>query len=269
MYRTYVTGLWIVPNNAKRSPEHYFSCLPATFALLRRSHVIFYHDDVTVLEKALALAAEHEVLLEPIRAPLQSLACWGWAERFVDACAAMRLDEFNQTKSYAGEKGVVHFWRDLQQGGRESYISMLAIWLSKVPLVAAVGRRQNKESLAWIDASIARVNGERENWNFPRMDGEPGCISHYGNDMRFLGRRLPLSAGYLEGDSQAWQALEALYFDMLPKAARMPYGHDEETVLAQCVAEAPELFHCIGQPLPPWTRSLSQLRSRIFSQLAV
>jgi hypothetical protein len=248
MDRLYVSGLWLIQNNVKRSPDHYFQNLPGTFSLIKGQRLVFHYDDESVINEVSRLAREFQITLEPVKINIQELECWVWASRFVDGCQAMRLNELRFLDDHAGEKGVAHFRRDLQKGGKSSYERMLTIWLSKVSIVTGLANNSSDRSIAWIDASIARFNHDRENWDFTKLKSVPGCISHYGNRMSFYGKRLPLNAAYLEGNCKAWNTLYSLYNEILPKAARMPYGHDEETVLSECVTRSPELFNCLGQP---------------------
>lgn len=269
MDRLYVSGLWIIKNNAKRSSGHYYRNLPSTIEFLKGSRLIFYYDNSDILSEVSRLASKYQVTLEPMRTDLQDLPCWDWAVALADSCEAMQLDQFLMPENFASEKGVVHYWRDLKKGGRESYIKILAVWLSKISLVTNVMHNRHNESIAWVDASISRFKDDRENWNFSKVGSVPGCISHYGNRMRFHGRKLPLNASYLEGDKQAWTAVESIYYDMLPRAARTPYGHDEETVLAECIAQFPGLFHCIGQPLSYQRSILNQLLQKVSRKMSL
>ena len=248
MDRLYVSGLWLIQNNVKRSPDHYFQNLPGTFSLIKGQRLVFHYDDESVISEVSRLAREFQITLEPVKINIQELECWDWASRFVDGCQAMRLNELRFLDDHTGEKGVAHYFRDLQKGGRGSFERMLTIWLSKVSIARDLANKRNR-SVAWIDASISRANYDRENWDFTQVDSVPDCISHYGNRMSLYGKRLPLSAGYLEGNCKAWNALYSLYHEILPKAAQMPYGHDEETILSECVTQSPDLFHCVGQPV--------------------
>lgn len=264
--RQYVSGLWILPSNPKYTSRHYLDLLPATIAMLRGQTLLFHSNDEAVLDRAGVIAIEHGVTFEGVTCPVADLPARDAAQALVESCAAMQLDLFPRPSDFFNEKGVVHYWRDLKGGGADIYRDMLTIWLSKIPISAGVARDRDR-SVAWVDASIARVNGKRENWDFSRVDGVPGRISHYGSPMRHFGRTLPLSAGYLEGDPEAWTMLRTLYTDALERAAQSPYGHDEETILGHCVSERPDLFHCVGRPLgppPPGLRAcLGALRRRL------
>jgi hypothetical protein len=77
-----------------------------------------------------------------------------------------------------------------------------------------------------------------------------GAVSRvrYGSDMRRYGRHLPLNASYISGPREQWQEFQQLFSQKAQLAAQMPYGHDEETILSECIREQPDWFHCIGMP---------------------
>lgn len=246
--RIYVSGLWVLQGNPKRSLDHYDSLLPATLDLLTCSTLYFYSDDLAILERVRGLSSLRGIETRISLVPVAMLPGWKMAENAMQSCKAMSLSSFSRPQNYYYEKGVTHYWRDLKDGGSDVYKGMLAIWLSKVFLTAAVSR-ERRGSVAWVDASVSRFNGKRTYWNFPSDNGYPGKISHYGSPMNFYGAPLPINASYLEGDTVAWERCETLFQEKLRLALKMPYGHDEETVLAECVKSSPDLFRKIGSPL--------------------
>ena len=263
--RAYVSGLWLLADNPKYDVCHYHRLLPRTLDLLRGSALHFHSNSDTVFQLVADLAQARGIELKMIELEVDELPCWDIAKVAVDACARMRLDQFARPDHFADEKGSIHYWRDLKGGGAQTYQAMLAIWLSKVALTAKVACNWEGNSVAWADASIARFNGRRSNWDFSRDRGDPARISHYGNYMRFFGQPLPLNASYLEGGLSAWEALERLFDATLAKAVQMPYGHDEETVLGQSVTSSPDLFRCIGHQLRERT-SFRRVRSALWQR---
>lgn len=249
--RHYCSGFWTVPGNRKYPAEHYAALLPRTLDMIAGASLTFFADEPDTFEKVRELSAARGIAVEPVEMPLASLPAWPLAERMVAACAAMRLDRFTRPEAMHAEKGVIHYWRDLTGSGAEAYRAMLAIWLSKVALAASVaGRQGDGVRTVWIDASIARVNGMRENFDFTGAAMPAGRLCHYGSRMRYFGGPLPLSAGVLAADAATWPRVEALFQDCAERAAGMAYGHDEETILAECVRREPGMFHCLGQPIP-------------------
>ncbi|MCV2881235.1 hypothetical protein [Actibacterium sp. XHP0104] len=260
--RLYVSGLWIIADNPKNDADHYASLLPRTFDLLSGSTVWFYTNNDTVTQEISELAQTRGIDLVTKRLEIPELPGWDASNAALAACENMKLDRFARPKSYANEKGVVHYWRDLKGGGADTYRAMLAIWLSKVALTSAAARTQQQGSIAWVDASVSRFSNKRSNWDFTHDPGEVGKISHYATPMRYLGRALPLNASYMEGTLTAWNRLEGLFNDALIRSLEAPYGHDEETVLGQCISEAPDLFRCIGGPKGTEKRKFPWLRLR-------
>ena len=250
--RLYFSGLWLVSGNPKNSREHYLALLDASFALLRSERVVFFYDDPDLLESVSVIARAHSVDLRPIEAPIDALPGRVWAKSIVDGCTAMHLDKFTRPADLCREKGAVHYWRDLKGGGAEVFEDLVTIWLSKVDLVLReIDLQDEAAEYIWVDASVARFSGMRTNWDFRRVSIPKGKIGHYGNSMRFLSQQLPLNASFMAGDAAAWQQFGELYRAAAEQCAGMPYGHDEETVIAQCVAREPGLFHKIGGAIEP------------------
>jgi hypothetical protein len=249
--RHYCSGFWSLPENSKYPAEHYAALLPKSLDMIAGASLTFFAEDRETLEQVGVLCTGRDIAVNLVRIPLAGLPSWGLAARIVDACAAMRLDRFSRPDVMHAEKGVVHYWRDLTGSGAATYRGMLAIWLSKVALATTVARQQSDGvRTVWIDASVARFNGMRESHDFTRTGMPAGRLSHYGNEMKFLGGPLPLNASVLAADSATWSSIEALFNDCAESAAEMAYGHDEETILAECVRREPAMFHCLGQPFP-------------------
>jgi hypothetical protein len=148
------------------------------------------------------------------------------------------------------EKGLVHHTRDLLGSGETVYRKLITIWMSKVALMSRVACEGDDGTyFAWIDASIARVNGRRSNWNFPAQSFEPAALNHYASSMSYRGERLPLSAGFMLGTGDVWAAVNAAFDARLEASLSDAYAHDEETILGLVHRERPELFHTLGVPL--------------------
>jgi hypothetical protein len=140
----------------------------------------------------------------------------------------------------------------------------MTVWLSKVALARSTAAEQGSDTtVCWIDASVARFNGRRRDWNFAKVPTPRGKVSHYPTTMFFYGRKLPLSASFLAADQTSWTTLLSEFNESAARAVKMPYGHDEETVLADCVYRLPQLFHCVRTKKPP-PSLLSSLRNALF-----
>lgn len=246
----FISGYWPLPANRKYSASHYERLLPETIALIAGRRLLFFSDSVDVLEHVDGLARRHGIASEGSLLPLTSLPMWDLAGDMVEACRRMGLDAWPAPVAYGREKGVTHYWRDFRGSGEVAYRQLLAIWLSKVALVATqAGRDPACDALAWIDITLARIRGARTNWRFWEIEDVPDTVSHYSSPMRFHGRDLPVSAGYLSAAPSVWPRLAALFERTARQAALMAYAHDEETILGQCHAHSPDLFRCVGRPL--------------------
>ena len=247
-HKLYVSGYWPVSGNLKRSGEHYNTLLPKTLQLIRGEELVFYSSSEEVLSWAEGLCQQASIRMRPMLLPLDQLPAWQLAARLVACCGAMQLDQWQKPRSFGGEKGVIHYWRDYKEAGPEVFRALHAVWLSKFALVAEQASQVNHDRLVWMDSTIARFQGRRSNWRFWLVDEHLQKFSHYGSDMRSFGRRLPLNASYVSDPREQWAALQTLFSQKAELAAQMPYGNDEETILAECVREHPDWFQCIGMP---------------------
>ena len=249
--RVYCSGYWPLPDNQKRQVGHYDAYLPLTIQMLEGSILHFYSSDHGVLERVRQLGLAHGIELLLVHMPLHELPAWGVAADFVHCCQQMNLQSYGQMEGRVKDKGVRHYWRDLQGSGEDAYRSLLAIWLSKVDLAVSLAKGLGRDSvLSWVDASLSRKNHGREGWDFTKIAIPRGKLCHYGSKMSVYGSRLPLSAGFLGADAFTWGQIADLYVAMRHRLMAMPYGHDEETILSRCQSEYPELFHCIDQRPP-------------------
>ena len=69
--RLYVSGLWIIPGNTKRSRQHYLDLLPETFKILRGEHLVFFCESEDIKAVAWSLAKQYEVNLVIKHLPIQ------------------------------------------------------------------------------------------------------------------------------------------------------------------------------------------------------
>lgn len=244
----YVSGYWPLKGNQKYSLRHYQESLIKTLQMLRGEHLVFHSNSNSVLDQVMALGKNYSVEVLPLRRELHDLPNWDRSAAFVRCCERMQLDCWPHPQRVHAEKGVRHYWRDWKGSGAETYRSLLTIWLSKPELTYRAGVSHQVETVAWIDASVSRFNGQRTHWEFPKIHSQPGSIIHYASPMRYFGVPLPLNASYLAGSIEVWSVLVRVFNQVAEEAQAMAYAHDEETLLAECVRRQPELFHCIGLP---------------------
>ena len=245
----YVSGYWPLPKNLKNDLAHYFKLLPRTLSRLSGQNLKFFSSDQYVLDLVVQQSSIYGINCETSLLPFDSLPRRALAEALVESCARMKLDQWSKPSKFFSEKGVTHYWRDLQESGVVVYTNLLSIWLSKVALVVQTASENNHNiPLAWIDCSLQRISNKRTNWRYWSQSVSPSCVSHYASPMKYYGRLLPVSAGYLSAYLPVWNELNSLFDEVAWQASRMSYGHDEETILFECFSRRPELFNCIGKP---------------------
>lgn len=262
----YVCGYWPVCGNLKRSKEHYATLLPQTLELIRGGDLVFYSSSEDVITWVQGLCQQSSIRIRPVLLALEQLPAWNLADRLGRCCGAMQLDLWQKPRSFGGEKGVIHYWRDYKEAGPEAFRSILSVWLSKFALVAEQAIQVEYERLAWMDCTLSRFNHCRANWRFWLTQDHPQKFSHYGSDMRCFGRLLPLNASYVSGPREQWNAFQQLFLHQAELASQMPYGNDEETILSQCIREQPDWFQCIGMPYKRLT-GRQRLKARLKDRL--
>lgn len=241
---TFCSGLWLIPGNPKRDPSHYFTHLDKTIEMISGGNLIFHCYDSVVSERVEALCKKNKVVLTLEQTPVEMLAAYQHSKTFLKNCHNMGLDAFPEPADKNREKGVLHYWRDYKGGGAEAYRRMITIWLSKIDLaMSAVKKTKDScQDIAWIDASIARFNGVRDNWDFRRSEVGAFTLNHYLNGVRYFGKELPINASFLHARRETWFTVHELFQENLSSALKMTYAHDEETILSHCKAANPNLF---------------------------
>lgn len=247
--RLYCCGYWNVAGSRKRSHAHYAALLPETLDMIRGARLHFITNDPAQADAVRALCAPRGISCETELVEITDLPGHALAGRLLESCRNMALDTFPEPPEHGSEKGMIHYWRDFRGSGAEAYRAVLAIWLSKVGLSARLAAEHAAAGgqVAWIDVSVARFNGLRENWDFHRADTPPDKLSHYASPMKFYGAPLPLNASFLCASAPVWDQVAALFAQAGERGAAMPYGHDEETLMADCIWRRPDLFHVLGR----------------------
>ena len=236
---TYVVGLWIVAGNTKRSREHYFDRLPATLRLLKNKRVIFLYDDDMVAEFAKQHLDTSFYKFEKIS--LSNMIEMTNASKLVEQAKQFQIASFARMKA---EKGLTHYRRDLTDSGEQVYKQVLSIWLSKVFLVTDIAISKNPfqtASFAWVDASLSRLNNDGVN-QMLREPVDPWKVLLARSGMRYKGKRLRFSAGFILATAENWQKLRGVYDRELTKSLNEPYPIDEEVLLTRTSYQNPDLL---------------------------
>ena len=253
MNKLYVSGLWIVKDWDKKTPEVYMKCLKNTLKMLEGQNLLFLSNADDLFEFVKQESASHKIKLITINKEFQDLPAWDISIDYVNACQRMELNVSPKSswKNYQviKEKGLKHYFRDFDNKNVESYRSALAIWLSKIPLVSEIISQQNFSDFnqfAWCDASISRFNSKRIKSDFTNQADREFKISHYYSGMNYFTQKIIVSASYLSGDRTAWGKLYPMYDKYLQTLRKFAYAHDEETIISHCFEECQELFHLIN-----------------------
>ncbi|MFO1142584.1 MAG: hypothetical protein U1E59_09365 [Amaricoccus sp.] len=244
---TYVSGYWRLPLNAKRPLQHYLEQMPLSLAMIAGQPLRFFYDDTEVLEAIAPICAALAVNLRAERVPIDALPALADADAFLHTCRAITPSTVG---AHHSEKGYIHHHRDFLGSGDATYRDLLAIWLSKIALTARVAADVHDSAayVAWMDVSVARCNGVRSNWDFPRQTFAPSALNHYATTMRYRGARLPLSASFMAAAPAVWPEVARAFEAQLLACRTDAYAHDEETVLGLVHRQRPELFHTLGLP---------------------
>jgi len=246
--KTFCIGYWALSSNVKRDLEHYTALLPETFAMLAEKNVVFFYDNDVILEEVMKIAVEYGVNLHADRIALEDLPGRSSAMQVLHATELYGEEHYNPPAIHRKEKALEHYWRDYKKCGQDTYLNMLSIWLSKVPLVSMIAEKNPFESryFAWADASISRFNGKRDYYRIDKVIDCNDRISFYRGKLVKNGKKLALNASYMSGSKRAWRKLEILFREQSALVENEIYPNDEETVLDHCHTADPALFRMIN-----------------------
>lgn len=246
--KTFCIGYWALSDNIKRDLSHYAKLFPATLGMLAGKKVVFFYDEPALLQQVAAIASDHDVQIHPYRIALDELPNRGSSIKVLSATEEYGRRHSDPPPIHKKEKALEHYWKDYEQSGRDTYLDMLSIWLSKVPLVSRVVEENPFDSthFAWVDASLARFNGHRDFYDVSRVHDCCDKISFYRGKLIKNGKKLVLNASYISGSRCAWKKLDPLFSDQLSLLESEIYPNDEETILDHCHANDPTLFRMIN-----------------------
>ena len=69
--RLYISALWLVEGNLKRSPEHYFRHLEPTLKMIRGGSLMFFYESAEILSRVTAVAEKYEINFLPQKLSLE------------------------------------------------------------------------------------------------------------------------------------------------------------------------------------------------------
>jgi hypothetical protein len=240
---TFCTGYWHVPQNIKRSLQHYLDHIPTTIEMINNGKLLFFYEDLQIFSLCKACAEKNNVRIVGKQISLSELPYSNLGAALLSSCKAMA--RAGSPKRSVLDKGALHYSRDYLGSGEEGYKNLLSIWMSKVPLInrhAIAADPFGTPKYAWIDCSISRLNNKRKNWNFVTLPYGSEKLYHYKNTMKYYREPLKLCAGFICGSKKEWATLDRLFEQYLFTHLNDAYAHDEETILNFVVNDHPGLF---------------------------
>ena len=249
MSRTYIMGFWPIPQNQKNSLGHYSRYLALSLEMLQGANLYFISDNDQIISAVTKKCESIGINLYCKRLGIHDLEKYQYIGTLIQRTKNFGASLSCPPKNFNYDKGLNHYWRDLRKSGEDSFEKVFSIWHSKIDLLSLVSHENRFDSreFAWVDASIARFNGKRFAWNFPKLTmNRPNTVYHYPNLMQKYGHLLKINASFLLGDERAIDTLKTTYNEAFVKCLSEDYPNDEETVLDEVVSRNPRLFHSIS-----------------------
>jgi hypothetical protein len=252
----YTTAYLEIPGNSKNPPSHYQALAAQTFDLLKGGYVSVYSNCDWFIDIASRQIDADRLYIQTIdvdELPAHRHAkhlLEGWKKQCnseIIRCYYTGTNGHRPTLA-SKEKGLVHYQRELETSGEQASLVMLAIWLSKLKLALHSQQASGFPAhwLAWADASLARCNYRRDQWNIRAIQPKPDALMHYASKMRYRGGIVGLRAGFLLAKPEIMKRVDEGFEDTLNSALEESYCHDEETLLHLLKLKQPELFYQIA-----------------------
>ena len=244
--RLYVSGLWIIEGNTKRSRQHYLDLLPETFKILRGEHLVFFCESEDIKAVVLSLAQRYKVSLTIKHLPIQQHPDYALTRQMTEN---IRPENFkiwaDAFKGSGTHEKALNQQRFLQNSRHDIYSTMVVCTLGKTSLVNEIALENKYEEYFWIDASASRL-GNSGKMDFRRWRLKPGAINHRKSGMKLFGNRQTANGMVLGGEPQVWHKLHGIYQSLLKTyiSTRCPHPATDEVLMRLIAAQHPELFHC-------------------------
>lgn len=251
--RLYVSGLWIIPGNAKRSRQHYLDLLPTTFKALRGEHLVFFCESEDIKTVVLSLAQRYKVSLTIKHLPIQQHPDYALTRQMTEN---IRPENFkiwaDAFKGSGTHEKALNQQRFLKNSRHDIYSTVVVCNLGKTSLVNEIALENKYEEYFWIDASASRL-GISGKMDFRRWRLKPGAINHRKSGMKLFGNRQTAGGLVLGGEPQVWHKLHGIYQSLLKTyiSTRCPHPATDEVLMTLIAAQHPELFHC-KNPTRTW-----------------
>ena len=264
--KTYITGYWCIKENSKHQDDHYRNLIPKTFEILKNCNIVFFYDSDEVLNFVKKEVKTKNIIYKKMEINL--LETYKISYDYLLSCKRQdnkKLLEINNGK-ISGEKGLIHYSREYKKSGEECFRKVFSIWTSKIYLVNKIIEDNpfNSNIFAWIDISVSRFKF-RKTKLYRGNNYSPNKIGHFGTNMKYYARKLPLSASFLIAHKKTWESLTKYYSRQIEESKDSNYAHDEETLLSLIWDKNRELFFNVSnrQPKDPEIlyKTVKKLRS--------
>ena len=248
--RLYVSGLWIVEGNLKRSPEHYDHYLDLTLKMIQGADFMFFYESPSILEEVSRLGKQNCINLLPVELKLEDHPNYETAQELAKKSCEFRMDVFADAfpDLISSEKGFNQYFRFINRGENlEAYCKQLVCALGKYRLVRMAMDNCDHAEFVWMDASASRFNGKREHSNFTTISPQRDAIYHYSSSQTIFGQQQRVQGSVQIGTRQAWEAHIELYEKTLNEYAESGciYPTTDEPLLTLCHLKQPRLFERI------------------------
>jgi hypothetical protein len=233
---TYICAFYHIPENKKNNLEHYQTHLPKTLEQLKHQRIVFFYEDVEILEYVKTFVDTNPAYFIPIYLKLTDLPTYEISQQLLECC---KKQDTEYLRSINDHKGVVHYQREYLQSGEDSYRKVITVWTSKIGLIekVIVENPFQTDTFAWVDVSISRINMQFVDIHFEKEKINTNiCWANY------KGERMYHSGGFLISSMDTWNRFIPIYNKKLEDIREDPYAHDEETIFHLIHKENREIF---------------------------
>jgi hypothetical protein len=246
---TFCTGLWHLKKNTKKNFEKYLEILPQTLKLIEGGNLIIASDTDAIFSIFEREAKKFSVRVQRQLMDINQLPFYADSAALLRCC--QNMGRYNWLTLFrVKDRGRKLYRREYGLGGAENYRAIISLWMSKTPLVQKFAIDQNPFGTtysAWMDTSVSRFNGRRENWNFSEQSFGHGKFYHYGTKSWYKGQKMKINCSFMLAQNDTWPKVTNLFEECLRQSLNENYAHDDETIFNRVVKAHPELFEVIGQ----------------------
>jgi|GEM_PF-1214964 len=271
--RLYISALYIVEGNLKRSPEHYFHHLEHTLAMIRGGSLMFFYESAGILSRVTAVATKYEINFLPQKLSLEDHPDYERTQILAQNACDFRMDVFVDAfpQLTSNEKGFNQYFKFLNRGENlQAYGKQLVCTIGKYSLIKKAMAKYDFEELYWVDVSASRFNHERKNFDFSKISIHKDAIHHYSSSQTIFGQTQKVQGSVLCGNRKAWTSFAELFDEIFEVYVRSGciYPATDEPLMTLCHLKKPELFErvdlerrtlihkAVGKLLSPFRKNL-------------